>query len=104
MIESISAEVSTVCWPFFAEQQTNYWFACKKWGMGMEMGYKPTRDEVEKLVGELMEGEKGKEMNRKVTNWKKLAEEAVSENGSLALNFRTLVNQVLLSKSKKKNL
>ncbi|CAM8935240.1 unnamed protein product [Rhodiola kirilowii] len=66
----------------------------------MEMDTDAKRDEVEKLLRELMEGDNGEELKRKATNWKRLAEEAVSSTGLSTLNFRTLVNQVLLSKTK----
>ena len=56
---------SILCWPFFAEQQTNCWFACNGWDVGMEINHPVKREEDEKLVRELMEGEKGKEMRKK---------------------------------------
>lgn len=37
----------------------------------MEINADVNRDQVEKLVRELMEGEKGKEMKRKAMEWKK---------------------------------
>ncbi|KAJ7968232.1 Glycosyltransferase [Quillaja saponaria] len=61
-IESLSCGVPIICWPFFAEQQTNCRFSCSEWGIGTEVDTNVKRDEVEKLVNELMEGEKGKEM------------------------------------------
>ncbi|PNS99278.1 hypothetical protein POPTR_016G124800v4 [Populus trichocarpa] len=50
------------------------------------MGYRHgdvKRDQVGKLVIELMEGEKGKEMKRKAMEWKTKAEEAASPGCSL---------------------
>ncbi|KAF2294124.1 hypothetical protein GH714_007684 [Hevea brasiliensis] len=61
-LDSICGGVPMICWPFFAEQQTNCWFACNEWGVGMEIDNDVKRDEVEKLVRELMDGKKGKEM------------------------------------------
>ncbi|KAA8545617.1 hypothetical protein F0562_020401 [Nyssa sinensis] len=60
-IESLCGGVPMVCWPFFAEQQTNCRFACTAWGVGMEIDNDVERNEVEKLVRELMDGEKGEE-------------------------------------------
>ena len=41
------------------------------------------REEVEKLVRELVEGDKGKQMKSKAMTWKRLAEDAPSApNGS----------------------
>ncbi|CAM8906951.1 unnamed protein product [Rhodiola kirilowii] len=98
-LESISAGVPMICWPFFADQQTNCWFACNKWGTGMELNNDVKRDEFEKLARQLMEaGEKGKDMHKKAAEWKRLAEEAVSPYGSSSLNFKRFVTEVLLSK------
>ncbi|KAK9937753.1 hypothetical protein M0R45_014524 [Rubus argutus] len=87
-----------LCWPFFADQQTNSYYTCNEWGIGMEINSNVKRDNVEKLVRELMEGEKGKKMKNKVLEWKKLAEEATAPHGSSSTNLDNLVNQVLLKK------
>lgn len=49
-----------ICSPFFADQRTNCYYTCNEWGSGMEIDNTFKRDEVEMLVRELMEGEKGK--------------------------------------------
>ena len=60
--ESLCAGVPIACWPFIADQQTNCRYACQEWGIGVEIDTNVNREEVEKLVNELMEGEKGKKM------------------------------------------
>ena len=64
----------------------------------MEINNDVKREDVEKIVKELMEGDKGKKMKIKALEWKKLAEEGTSPNGSSATNLENLVNQVLLRK------
>ncbi|GAV63592.1 UDPGT domain-containing protein [Cephalotus follicularis] len=97
-IESICGGVPMICWPFFAEQQTNCRYCCTEWGIGMEINNDVKRDEVESLVRELMEGDKGEEMKQKAMEWKKMAEESTaSPNGSSYKNLETMINQVLLS-------
>ncbi|MCD9638444.1 hypothetical protein HAX54_022440 [Datura stramonium] len=97
--ESISFGVPMLCWPFFADQQTNCWFSCKRWGVGMELDSNVKREGIEELVRELMIGEKGKEMKENSLKWKKLAEEAItSPDGSSCMNFEKLVNEVLFQK------
>ncbi|KAI3938679.1 hypothetical protein MKW92_018364 [Papaver armeniacum] len=96
IIESLSSGVPMICCPFFADQQTNCSYACKHWGVGMEIDNELKRDEVEKLVRELMEGEKGKEMKNKAMEWKKKAEEATSPGGSSWANIDDMINKFLL--------
>ncbi|KAI5339929.1 hypothetical protein L3X38_019203 [Prunus dulcis] len=98
-VESLTAGVPMLCWPFFADQQMDCRYTCNEWGIGMEISNDVKRDEVEKLVKELMEGEKGKKMKNKVMEWKKLAEEATGPHGSSSTNLDNLVNQVLFRKS-----
>ncbi|KAK6143695.1 hypothetical protein DH2020_024043 [Rehmannia glutinosa] len=75
-IESIASGVPLICWPFFAEQQTNCRFSCVEWEIGMEIDNNVKRDDVELLVRELTDGEKGKKMKEKALEWKRKAEEA----------------------------
>ncbi|CAL2249006.1 unnamed protein product [Prunus armeniaca] len=98
-VESITAGVPVLCWPFFGDQQMNCRYTCNEWGIGMEISDDAKREEVEKLIKELMEGEKGKKMKKRVMEWKKLAEEATGPHGSSSTNLDNLVNQVLLRKS-----
>ncbi|KAG5526031.1 hypothetical protein RHGRI_032353 [Rhododendron griersonianum] len=97
-VESVCGGVPMICWPFFAEQQTNCWFSCGEWGIGMEIDSNVRREEVERQVRELMEGEKGKEMKRKAVEWKEKAEEAAGPGGSSYVNLDKLVTEVLMSK------
>ncbi|KAF8023413.1 hypothetical protein BT93_F0804 [Corymbia citriodora subsp. variegata] len=96
-IESIAAGVPVVCWPFFAEQQTNCRYSCEEWGIGMEINGDVKREEVERQVRELMDGERGKEMKRKAMEWKEMAREATRPSGSSSLNLDEVINKVLLS-------
>ena len=96
-IESICAGVPMVCWPFFAEQQTNCRY-CTEWGIGMEIDNNVERGEVEKLVREMMEGEKGKSMKKAAMEWRTKAEEATDPCGTSYLNLDKLVD-ILLRKS-----
>ncbi|XP_048129490.1 7-deoxyloganetin glucosyltransferase-like, partial [Rhodamnia argentea] len=94
-IESLSAGVPMLCWPCFGDQQTNGKFICDDWGVGLEMDGDVKRDEVERLVRELMEGDVGKKMRSKAMEWKKLAEEAAGEEGSSSMNLDKLLDEVL---------
>ncbi|XP_062156052.1 7-deoxyloganetin glucosyltransferase-like isoform X2 [Alnus glutinosa] len=96
IIESVCAGVPMLCWPFFGDQQLNGRYTCNEWGIGMEINNGANREEVGKLVRELMEGDTGKKMKKKVMEWKNLAEEATGSHGSSSINLNNLVNEVLL--------
>lgn len=93
-LESICSGVPMICWPFFAEQQTNCWYCCTKWGIGMEIDSDVKRAGVETLVRKLMIGEEGQEMKRKAMEWKKLAQ--VSAKSSSSENLEKVISRVLL--------
>ena len=57
------------------------------------------RNEVEELVRELMDGEKGKKMKENVMNWKNKAEEAYKLGGCAWKQLDKLITEVLLSKA-----
>jgi len=95
-LESVCAGVPMICWPFFAEQQTNCRFCCNEWGIGLEIE-DAKRDKIESLVKELLDGEKGKEMKEKALQWKTLAHNAASgPHGSSFMNLENLFRDVLL--------
>ncbi|KAK7246742.1 hypothetical protein RIF29_41612 [Crotalaria pallida] len=94
--ESVCAGVPMLCWPFFADQPTNCRYICNEWGIGMEIDSNVKREEVEKLVNELMEGEKGKKMRQKVIELKKKAEEDTRVGGSSYMNLDKVIKEVLL--------
>ncbi|KAK9930486.1 hypothetical protein M0R45_027523 [Rubus argutus] len=100
-VESVCGGVPMICWPFFAEQQTNCRYCCKEWGIGMEIEDDVKRDYIEGLVRKLMDGEEGKEMKKKALAWKRLAMEAANgPQGSSFVNLDKMVNQVLLKPRK----
>ncbi|CAL8104680.1 unnamed protein product [Prunus armeniaca] len=100
-LESVCGGVPMICWPFFAEQQTNCRFSCREWGIGLEIDPDVKRDYVEGLVRKLMEGEEGKEMRKKTLEWKKLAKEATTGPSGLSfVDFEKVVNQVILAQRK----
>lgn len=96
-LESISAGVPMLCWPFFAEQQTNCRYKCTEWGIGMEIGDKVTRAEVEGLIREAMEGRKGQEMRHRVMELKEGAVTSAQTGGRSMHNVDRLIAEVLLA-------
>lgn len=62
----------------------------------MEINKDVKRDEVERQVRELMEGEKGEDMRRNAIKLKRLAEKATRPTGSSYNNMEQLMSQVFL--------
>ncbi|CAA6658838.1 unnamed protein product [Spirodela intermedia] len=94
-LESISGGVPMMCWPFFAEQQTNCRYSCAEWGIGMEIDGDVRREEVRSLIAELMGGEKGKEMRRRAREWKERAVDATKPGGTSSRKLEELVRMLL---------
>ncbi|KAI3737274.1 hypothetical protein L2E82_27271 [Cichorium intybus] len=94
IIESLSAGVPMICWPVSGDQQTNCRQMCKEWKVGMEISRNVKKEEVAKLVKELMEGAEGKRMRKKALEWKKIAEKATDSNGSSSLDTEKLANEI----------
>ncbi|XP_031371885.1 7-deoxyloganetin glucosyltransferase-like isoform X2 [Punica granatum] len=95
MIESLSAGVPTLCWPYFGDQQTICKYARSDWEIALEIGSDVKQDEVEGLVKELMEGEKGKQMKKRATEWKRLAFIATREEGSSTINLGEIISDIM---------
>ncbi|XP_077214218.1 7-deoxyloganetin glucosyltransferase-like [Tasmannia lanceolata] len=96
LLESICGRVPMICWTFCGEQPTNCRFACREWGIGMEVSQEVKREQVDCLVRELMEGEKGKEMRKKAREWKESAERATKKGGSSYMNLENLIKELRL--------
>lgn len=97
-LESVCNGVPLICWPFFAEQQMNCRYACRHWGIGTEIEGKVSRVQVEMIVRELMEGDKGKEMRKRAMEWKESAQAAAEEGGSSYRNLERMVNDLCFRK------
>lgn len=95
MTESVSCGVPVICWPFFADQQTNCYYSCGKWGIGMEIDSDVKRDEVVELVKEMMEGGRGKKMRKKAKEWQRIAEEATDVGGGSYVDFDNFIKEGL---------
>ncbi|MBA0851947.1 hypothetical protein Goshw_029409 [Gossypium schwendimanii] len=87
--------MAVICWPFFADQQTNYRYACTHWGIGIEVDHDVKRENIEILVKEIMEDEEGKKKKEKALEWKKKADEAVEVGGLSYIDFDRFFKEAL---------
>ncbi|CAI9291504.1 unnamed protein product [Lactuca saligna] len=91
-IESISGGVPMICWPYLGDQQTNCWSCCNKWEVAMEIDNDVKREEVAKLVIELMNGERGNELRKNAIDLKNKAKKAcASPFGSSIVNLDKVI-------------
>ncbi|WJX65693.1 7-deoxyloganetin glucosyltransferase [Trifolium repens] len=97
--ESICAGVPMLCWPFFADQPANCRYIFNEWEIGIEIDTNVKREEVEKLVNELMVGEKGKKMRQKTIAMQKKAVEDTKPGGRSYMNLEKVINEVLVKKN-----
>ncbi|GJZ04409.1 hypothetical protein Tco_0537684 [Tanacetum coccineum] len=89
----LSAGLPMICWPYAWDRLTNCMYICKEWEVELEMGKDVKREEVKRLVQELM-GEGGHKMRNKAAEWKEQARIATSPNGSSTLNVDKLVQEI----------
>ncbi|XP_071712776.1 UDP-glycosyltransferase 85C2-like [Rutidosis leptorrhynchoides] len=97
-IESLTAGVPMICRPVLGDQMTDCRYTCNEWGVGLEMEGNLKRENVEKLVRELM-GETGQKLRNKAMDWKAKAQIATAPNGSSALNVDKLVKEIAMLSS-----
>ncbi|XP_026659247.1 myricetin 3-O-rhamnoside 1,2-glucosyltransferase UGT709G2-like isoform X2 [Phoenix dactylifera] len=93
-LESVAAGVPMICWPFFADQPVNSRFVGDVWRFGVDMKDKRGRSVVERMVREVMEGERAEELRRSAGEMAELARRSVGEGGSSYRDFENLVKDI----------
>uniref|UniRef100_A0A0E0CKN9 Glycosyltransferase n=1 Tax=Oryza meridionalis TaxID=40149 RepID=A0A0E0CKN9_9ORYZ len=95
MLDGICNGIPMMCFPMFADQPTNCRYARTEWRIGVEIGDNIEREEVARLVREVMEEEKGGEMRQRAMECKQKAAAAIAPGGTSWVNLERLVNDVL---------
>lgn len=98
-LEALSLGVPMVAMPQWTDQCTNAKYVVDVWKMGSraqpdEKGI-VGREEVGRCVGEIMKGEKGKEIRKNSHKWRELAIKAVDEGGSSDKNIDEFVAKLI---------
>ncbi|KAI3454518.1 hypothetical protein Pfo_011181 [Paulownia fortunei] len=101
VMESISAGVPILALPFMAEQHLNARFVAEEVGVGLRImpsggsvrGF-VAAEEVERMVRELMGGEKGAEVRRKVAEYGGAACDSMKEGGSSMRTLDLLIDEM----------
>ncbi|KAL2528836.1 UDP-glycosyltransferase 90A1 [Forsythia ovata] len=101
IMESICAKVSILARPMMAEQPLNAKMVVEDIGIGLRVETSDGSmngfvkwEKLEKVVKELMEGEMGKELRKKVKRVGGAAAEAVAEGGSSWNALNELINEL----------
>ncbi|KAJ9540558.1 hypothetical protein OSB04_027064 [Centaurea solstitialis] len=101
VLESVCGGVPMVAWPLMAEQPLNAKFVVEEVGIGVRVETCNGRldgfvgwEVLEKRVREVMEGEKGKEMRRKVEELREAAVAAVEEGGSSWRSMNEMIEEL----------
>ncbi|CAM0957824.1 unnamed protein product [Alopecurus aequalis] len=87
-LEVVTEGVPTVCWPFFADQQTNSRFVGAVWGTGLDMKDVCDRAVVERMVREAMESE---EIRRSAQALAREVRRDIADGGASTEEFKRLV-------------
>ncbi|XP_058180388.1 UDP-glycosyltransferase 90A1-like [Rhododendron vialii] len=101
VLESVCAKVPILAWPMMAEQHINARMVVEeiKVGLRVETSNGSVRgfvkcEGLEKMVRELMEGEMGKEVRKKVKEFGEAAKKAVEEGGSSWHTLNQLIDEL----------
>nr|AXK92491.1 flavonoids UDP-glycosyltransferase [Siraitia grosvenorii] len=102
VVESVSCGVPILAWPIMADQALNARMVVEELKAGLRAvercggsvkGFVEGK-ELQRLVRELMEGEKGKEVRKKAAEISEMAKKAMEEDGSSWRNLEELVQQM----------
>ncbi|XXG79788.1 hypothetical protein AAC387_Pa09g0785 [Persea americana] len=97
VLESICAEVPILAWPMMAEQRLNAKLIVDELGIGLRIGEGDGVvgwEIVDKMVRELMVGERGKEVRKKVKGLGEAARNAMNEGGHSWESLDMLLDEV----------
>ncbi|KAL4577191.1 hypothetical protein LXL04_013295 [Taraxacum kok-saghyz] len=101
VLESICSQVPILAWPMMAEQPLNARMVVEEIKIGLRVETCDgtvkglvTSEELKKTVKELMEGEKGKEVRKKVKEVGDAAKEAMAEVGSSWRGLNELIDEL----------
>ncbi|KAL5848423.1 hypothetical protein ACOSQ4_006436 [Xanthoceras sorbifolium] len=94
-LEALSLGVPLVAMPQYSEQKMNAKFIADVWEIGVRVRVNEkgivTKEEIEKCVRQIMEGERGQQIKGNSQKFKKLAKEAVDDVGSSDKNIHEFV-------------
>lgn len=94
-LESIVAGVPMVCWPHYVDQQVTSRYISEVWKIGMDMKDDCVRDNVEKMVRDVMEV-RSDQFRQCAKQMSKFALESVSQGGLSFADLDLLIEDIRL--------
>ncbi|KAJ4723799.1 Glycosyltransferase [Melia azedarach] len=98
-IEGLSLAVPMVVMPQWTDQPTDAKFVEDIWKVGIRVRVSEDgivgREEIERCIREVMEGERREEMKENAKKWRELAIEAVSEGGTSDKNIDEFISKFI---------
>ncbi|CAK9323814.1 unnamed protein product [Citrullus colocynthis] len=94
-LESIVAGVPMICWPQFADQQTNSRYASEVWRIGLDMKDVCDRETVAKMVNDVMENRRNELMGSAIETAKS-AISSVEVGGSSYSDLERMISDIQL--------
>lgn len=100
-LESISAGVPMLGWPYFADQMLNNRCSVDGWNVGLDFEADQNglvhRDEVERKSRALMWGDTSSQLKQTALHWRKAAQKSIEVGGSSNLHWKHLVKDIAQS-------
>lgn len=99
-LESLSLGVPMLAVPQWTDQTTNSKYIAEKWKTGLRLNKRSPdgvveKEEVEKSIRMVMEGEVGMELRRNALRWKTLSKEAMMVGGSSDKNIQDFAEEIV---------
>ncbi|MED6200359.1 hypothetical protein PIB30_084261 [Stylosanthes scabra] len=109
VLESVCAGVPILAWPLASEQHLAARLVVEEIRVGLRVETSDgslrgfvRREGLKKIVKELMEGKKGKEATKKVSEWACMAKKAVEDGGSSWSNLESLLQEMCVTEGEGK--
>lgn len=103
-LEGASMGVPMLGWPLFSEQWLNRKWVVEEWKIGMKFEEGEDgivrREEVERVIREMMEGPQGKIMRERALRLKEASRKAWTEEGSSFNNLDMVIHRLVTSQCK----
>ncbi|KAE8726691.1 UDP-glycosyltransferase 74E2 [Hibiscus syriacus] len=97
-LEALSLGVPMIAMPQWTDQPTNAKFVADVWEVGIRVKKDGngiiTKEEIQRCVREVMEGDRSLDIKRNSGKWKKLAIDAIDEGGSSDKNIEEFVAKI----------